>query len=144
MLRTLLLIIVVAAVVYVGTSYYNTGHLPTSWRPDHAAVGTSGQGTTSGPVDVSKARERGAEIGQEVGQAADKAGQFMSDAALTAKIKSKIALDDTLNGSDVGVTTDHGVVTLSGSVRSAAQHERALQLARETKGVKTVKDELGR
>ncbi len=140
-MRTLLLIIVVAVVVYLGTSYYNTGHLPTSFRPEHSAVGTTGQGG-GGPVDVGKARERGAEIGQDLGQAADRAGQFMSDASLTTKIKTKMALDDTIDARDIHVTTDHGVVTLTGQVGSSSQHQRAVQLTRETKGVTRVNDEL--
>ena len=39
-------------------------------------------------------------------------------------------------------TRAEGVVTLNGTVDSAAQRDRAVQLARETEGVTSVVDEL--
>lgn len=97
---------------------------------------------TSGRVDTNKARERGAEIGEKVGNAANALQDAVSDGAITAKIKSKLALDDTIKARDIKVSTTDGVVTLSGKVGSAAEHDRAMQLARETDGVKSVTDEL--
>jgi osmotically-inducible protein OsmY len=43
---------------------------------------------------------------------------------------------------DIHVATSNAVVTLSGKVASAAERDRALQLARETDGVKSVTDQL--
>ena len=97
---------------------------------------------TTGHVDVEKARKAGAEIGEKTAVAADRAKSAIEDGALTAKIKSKMALDDTLKSRGIDVGTDGGVVTLSGAVSSAAEHERALQLARETAGVTSVRDRL--
>jgi len=106
-------------------------------HPDRgAAVGTSGK------VDTSKAREVGAEVGQKTAEAANRAEAALTDGALTAKIKSKMALDDLVRARSVDVTTDAGVVTLRGRVQSAAEHERAVQLAKETNGVKQVVDHL--
>jgi osmotically-inducible protein OsmY len=42
----------------------------------------------------------------------------------------------------IDVTTDKTTVTLSGTVRSAAERDRAVRLARETAGVATVVDRL--
>jgi hyperosmotically inducible protein len=53
-----------------------------------------------------------------------------------------MALDDTIKGSQISVSTADGVVTLTGAVRSAAERTRAVQLARETAGVTSVKNEL--
>ena len=64
------------------------------------------------------------------------------DAALTAKIKSKMALDDTISARYIDVDTRDSVVTLSGTVESESQRQRALQLARETEGVVSVVDHL--
>ena len=97
---------------------------------------------TTGHVDVSKARQAGAEIGEKTAVAADHAKSAIEDGALTAKIKSKMALDDTLKSRGINVSTDNGVVTLNGDVPSASEHERALQLARETAGVKSVRDQI--
>ena len=44
------------------------------------------------------AREHSAERGERVGTAADRAGEAVSDGAITAKIKSKMALDELVDG----------------------------------------------
>ena len=78
----------------------------------------------------------------KAGDAADKLGDRMSDSALTAKIKSKMALDDHVNARAINVDTSASVVTLRGNVASKSQHDRALRLARETVGVARVVDRL--
>jgi len=72
----------------------------------------------------------------------DRAERAASDAALTAKIKSKMALDDHVRAIDVDVDTRGNVVTLSGRVESEAIKQRALTLARDTEGVASVVDRL--
>lgn len=57
-------------------------------------------------------------------------------------IKAKMALDDAIEAARIDVDTAGGVVTLTGSVRSQAERERALRLARETDGVTSVVDRL--
>ena len=59
------------------------------------------------------------------------------------KIKAKMALDDAVNARAIDVSTHGTTVTLQGSVRSTAEHDRALALARETAGVTQVIDQLG-
>jgi hyperosmotically inducible protein len=61
---------------------------------------------------------------------------------LTAKIKSKMALDDFVKARNINVDTDGTVVTLTGTVQSEQERERALRLARETVGVTKVVDQL--
>jgi hyperosmotically inducible protein len=82
------------------------------------------------------------EIKDGAARAAQRVDEGLSDAALTTKIKAKIALDDTLKKTDVSVHTKDGVVTLSGTVPSAAMQTRVLQLAHETAGVKSVANEI--
>jgi ABC-type multidrug transport system fused ATPase/permease subunit len=107
-------------------------------RPgEPAAVGTGGHA-----ISREAARERGAELGARVADAATTARDALSDGAITAKIKSKMALDDTIKSRDIHVATCNAVVTLSGKVGSAAERDRAMQLARETEGVKSVTNEL--
>jgi hyperosmotically inducible protein len=74
--------------------------------------------------------------------AASQVGVTMSEGALTAKIKSKMALDDHVNARAVDVDTSGSVVTLAGVVGSAAARERAVSLARDTEGVTRVVDRL--
>jgi hyperosmotically inducible protein len=103
---------------------------------DTPAVGTSGSDS------VDRAREVGAKVGETTAQAANQAKEAVADGTLTAKIKSKMALDDLVKASAIDVDTRDGVVTLSGSVGTAAERQRAVQLARETAGVRTVHDRL--
>jgi hyperosmotically inducible protein len=93
-------------------------------------------------IDAEKARQTGAAIGERVATGAAKAEQALDEAALTAKIKSKMALDDTVKALSIDVDTEGTVVTLSGSVHSEIERAKAVQLARETAGVTTVNDRL--
>ena len=97
---------------------------------------------TAPTVNTEKARETGAKIGETVATGAAKAEQALSEGALTAKIKSKMALDDTVKALSIDVDTTGTVVTLSGSVNSEAVRAKAVQLARETAGVTAVNDRL--
>jgi hyperosmotically inducible protein len=76
------------------------------------------------------------EVAQNLNKAA---GPTVSDAAVTAKVKAKL-LADGVTGTTVD-TTD-GVVTLAGSVAGDDQKAKAERDARETEGVKDVKNEL--
>ena len=97
---------------------------------------------TTPTVNTEKARETGAKIGETVATGAAKAEQALSEGALTAKIKSKMALDDTVKALSIDVDTRGTVVTLSGTVSSEAVRAKAVQLARETAGVTAVTDRL--
>ncbi|HSL22356.1 MAG TPA: BON domain-containing protein [Vicinamibacterales bacterium] len=134
-----ILVIVVAAVAFFAGYRFSGGRVlgPSETTP---AVGTTGQQEPA--IDRSTARERGAQAGEKVADAGNRAAEFISDASLTAKIKSKMALDDTVKALQINVTTNDGTVTLSGDVNSEQEHQRALALARETKGVRHVTDQL--
>jgi len=93
-------------------------------------------------VDTEKARETGAAIGQQVATGAAQAEQALAEGSLTAKIKAKMALDDTIDAKAIHVEFVKGVVTLTGTVRSSSERKRAVELARETKGVTSVMDRL--
>ncbi|MGE5815087.1 MAG: BON domain-containing protein [Acidobacteriota bacterium] len=140
LLRLIIVVVIVAAAIAFFTGYrFAGGHVrgPAAGTP---AVGTSGR--SQGAIDTGRARERGAEVGEKVAEAGNRAAEVLSDAALTTKIKSKMALDDTVKALDINVTTKDGDVTLSGYVHSQKERERALALARETNGVRRVTDQL--
>jgi hyperosmotically inducible protein len=85
-----------------------------------------------------KAREGAA----KAGDAAEKTGEVMSDAAITTAVKTKLLGDPNVSGLKIDVDTTNGVVTLTGNVPNAAEKTRAMELARETTGVKSVTDKL--
>ena len=72
----------------------------------------------------------------------DRVDKDISDAWITTKVQSKYYLDPDVKGLQVDVTTNGGVVTLTGKVGSAAERQKALSLAKSTDGVKQVIDKL--
>jgi len=104
--------------------------------------GEPGPVGTSGPVSTERARETGARVGEAAATAANQAKTALGNGAITAKIKSKMTLDDLVQARTIDVTTSGQVVTVSGTVRSTAERDRAVQLARETAGVTQVIDRL--
>jgi hyperosmotically inducible periplasmic protein len=112
---------------------------PTTFTtPGAAAVGTTG---TLNPREQA-ARDKGSEVGAKVAVTAEKLKENVAEASLTTKIKAKMALDDSVKARAIDVTTSGTTVTLTGTVRSGAEHDRALALTRETAGVTRVVDRL--
>ena len=66
------------------------------------------------------------------------AGTQVDDAAITAKVKAKLAADGEMNPFNIDVDTNEGVVTLQGRVKTEENRTTAERLARETNGVKRV------
>jgi hypothetical protein len=134
----LLFRLVVLVILVVGVAVFAFGYRWGGVRGDTpATTGTSGDG-----IDTERARRAGAEIAERVAEGASRAGQALEQGKLTAKIQSKMTLDDTIDASDVDVDTAGTVVTLKGSVATRKEHQRVLQLARETAGVTSVVDQL--
>ena len=69
-------------------------------------------------------------------------GQFIDDAALTAKVKASIAEEDKVSATSVNVNTYRGTVQLSGFVDSEEARQRAENAARDVEGVRTVQNDL--
>lgn len=65
-----------------------------------------------------------------------------ADAWVTTKIQSRFYLDPDVKGRNIDVSTEQGVVTLSGEVTTAAIRDQAMTIARETEGVTRVVDRL--
>ena len=93
-------------------------------------------------VDREGIREAGSSVATTIGNQAERAGEALGEARLTAKIRAKMALDDTIEARRLNVDTAGTVVTVRGSVASASQRQRVLQLARETEGVTSVVDRI--
>lgn len=72
------------------------------------------------------------------------AGQVgtIKDGWLVMKVHSEFVNEDVLSGSNIDVDVKNGVVTLQGTVPSAAARARAVELARKNDGVKNVVDQL--
>lgn len=82
---------------------------------------------------------KGAEkTGKATKDVAGTTGEVIDDAWITSKIKTDFVNEDTLKGSDINVDTNDHVVTLKGTVASAAGKARAEDIAKKTKGVHRV------
>ena len=133
--RTVLLSLLIVLVAFVAFTYVSGSAWTPFAREDRpVAIGTSGS--------VETAKARGAEMGEKVAIAAAKVKEEAGEAALTSKIKAKMVLDDNIKARAIDVTTDGTTVTLTGTVRSVDEHDRAMRLASETTGVIRVVDRL--
>jgi osmotically-inducible protein OsmY len=65
-----------------------------------------------------------------------------TDAGITTAVKSKLAADDVVEANDINVDTQNKVVTLTGTVDTAAAKARAVEVTRATDGVANVVDNL--
>ena len=75
-------------------------------------------------------------------QQGEKAGEYVDDSAITAKVKSSLLKEKKLKSLPISVETSGGVVTLSGTVVSSAQKDAAEDVAKHVRGVKDVHDAL--
>ena len=69
-------------------------------------------------------------------------GEYVDDSVITTKVKSQLAADDFLKSFQISVKTYKGTVQLSGFVSSQQSVDKAGQIARSVKGVKSVKNDL--
>lgn len=74
--------------------------------------------------------------GQESGS------QYVDDATISTKIREQFVADPVIKPTEIHVETLQGVVELSGFVDRKDQEQRAVELARQTPGVKSVKDDI--
>ena len=70
------------------------------------------------------------------------AGEKITDAWITTKVKWFFTGEDLLKGSNINVDTKDNVVTLKGTVKTQEGRTRAVELAKNTDGVKNVVDQL--
>ena len=132
-IRTIFVLIIGAVIGVLAYNYWSGNGL--TLRPS----GSAG-------VNAETARDQANTIVDKTaataGKAATKLEQAVDAGSLTAKIKSKMALDDLVKASTINVDTTGSVVTLTGTVESSQERERAVRLARETAGVTSVVDKL--
>jgi hyperosmotically inducible periplasmic protein len=66
----------------------------------------------------------------------------MDDAQIVTKVKTALAADSDLSALKIDVDSKNGVVTLSGSAPDASAKERATEIAKNVKDVKSVENQL--
>ena len=83
-----------------------------------------------------------AKVETKVETAADKTGDYLSDSALTAKVKTALLGEKNLKSLHINVESTAGVVTLSGKVPDAASIEQAEVATKAVAGVKDVHNKI--
>ena len=69
-------------------------------------------------------------------------GEYVDDSVITTKVKSLLAADDFLKSFQISVETYQGTVQLSGFVNSQKAVDKAGEIVRSVKGVKSIKNNL--
>jgi osmotically-inducible protein OsmY len=107
------------------------------------ADGTSTSSTTTTTTTPSpEVKSAANEMKADAKSAADKAGNAIEDGAITAKVKTALLADPDVKGLAIDVDTKNGVVTLKGTADKPANRDRAVAIAKDTGGVKSVQDQL--
>lgn len=132
LIRRLILLTIVSVCGVAAFNYWSQNGWP--GRPRAAAL--------EAQIAKQQAARLATRAAAKANETASKVGDAVSDSALTARIKSKMVLDDDVEARGIDVDTSGTIVTLTGVVRSADQRDRAVRLARETKGVTKVVDKL--
>ncbi len=107
--------------------------IPTPRRP----VAATRRGTTALAVAVALAATLTGACGTKSIRPA-----ATDDAGVSTRVRTALLNDPQVAATAINVRSANGVVTLSGSVRSAAEAERAVAVARQTSGVSDVRSEL--
>jgi osmotically-inducible protein OsmY len=107
------------------------------------ADGTTTSSTTTTTTTPSpEVKSAANEMKADAKSAADKAGNAIEDGAITAKVKTALLADPDVKGLAIDVDTKNGVVTLKGTADKPANRDRAVAIAKDTGGVKSVQDQL--
>jgi len=69
-------------------------------------------------------------------------GEYIDDSVITSKVKAAIFNEPTLKSLEINVETFKGVVQLSGFVTSDTAINKAIEITRNVKGVKSIKNDM--
>jgi hyperosmotically inducible protein len=87
---------------------------------------------------IDKTKEGAGKVVDATKGAAGKTAEYATDAWITSRVKTKFIGEDLLKDSDVHVSTDNHVVTLTGHVMSGAGRAKAVEIAKSIEGVHRV------
>ena len=69
-------------------------------------------------------------------------GEYVDDTVITTKVKAAVFGEPTLKSAEINVETFKGTVQLTGFVSSRAAIDKAVELTRGVKGVKSVRNDM--
>lgn len=89
-----------------------------------------------------QAQESASKTEPQAAQGKESVGETVSDAWITTKVKSDLLATKDVAGTSIDVDTQAGVVTLSGTVKSQAEADKAVSVAKGITGVSKVTSKL--
>jgi len=107
-----------------------------------APTGTTGSMKNDAKKVGEKTKDGANAVADKTKEGLSKTGEVITDSWITTRVHSKFVDEDLLKGSDINVDTKDHVVTLKGTVMSAAGRARAVEQAKEVEGVHRVIDQL--
>ena len=107
-----------------------------------APTGTSGTMKSKVKEGAEKTKDGAEKVAGKTKEGLSKTGEVITDSWITTRVHSKFVGEDLLKDSDINVDTKDHVVTLRGTVLSAAGRARAVEQAKEVEGVQRVIDRL--
>jgi len=117
--------------------------LPASGSEKAESGESQAEQNSKGPGSVVETLGQVAEqVKGKVSKSMEQAGRAAGDAWITAKVKTVLMFSKDTEGSDIQVSTEKGVVTLTGTVTSQAQASRVVQITRDVQDVKEVNSAL--
>lgn len=75
---------------------------------------------------------------EPIKQDINEAGQYLDDSALTAKVKSALAVDVSLKTIALDIDSEDGVVTITGKVKTQKEKDSITNVVKNLDGVKSV------
>jgi len=119
-----------------------TGHVATDAQKAEAGKVAKIDGVTRVQNNVTVDPGADKTLADRTKAGVSKTGEAINDAWIVTKVKWFFVGEDLLKDSNINVDANNKVVTLKGTVKSAAGRTRAVELARGTDGVARVVDEL--
>jgi hyperosmotically inducible protein len=102
-----------------------------------------GEKTKEGAVKVGEKTKEGAgKVVDKTKEGLSKTGEVITDGWITTRVHSRFVGEDLLKDSNINVDTSNHVVTLKGTVMSAAARTKAAAIAKDTEGVHRVVNQL--
>ena len=127
-------VVPVLAALALATAHVSAGATPASQVVEK---------TKEGAVKTKDAVVKGTKIAAEkTKDGLSKTGEVMTDGWITTRVHAQLVDEDLLKDSDINVDTNDHVVTLKGTVMSAAGKARAAAQAKEVEGVRSVVNQL--
>jgi len=103
-----------------------------------AATGTRESQAARSAVSATPARE----VASTTSTNKETAGEYIDDAVITTRVKAAVLETPSLRSREINVETYKGTVQLTGFVHSRTDIDKAVEVARGIKGVKSVKNDM--